>query len=197
MQKIILFLCLLFLSVLTNAQIERDSALNKTQGIPKITPQPEKEDLSPKKHSPKKATILSLILPGAGQVYNRKNWWWKVPLIYGGGGALLYSAIYYQNGYDEFRAAYKQRLETGTNTDAKYLRWQTPTLQVIRDSYRDARDMSYVYLTLVYVVQVLDAAVEAHFYDFNMTENLSWNIRPDVRFSGGEWSKGFSLNYKF
>ncbi len=148
-------------------------------------------------HSPKTATLLSLAIPGAGQVYNRKNWWWKVPVIYGVGGALVYSAIFYQNGYNQYRDAYKERLLYGTNQDPQYNRYQTPTLQSIRDSYRDARDMSYVWLIVVYALQATDAAVEAHFFDFNMNENVSLNVQPRIFYAGQNNYSGLQFTLKF
>ncbi|MEI6594903.1 MAG: DUF5683 domain-containing protein [Bacteroidota bacterium] len=150
-----------------------------------------------KKHSPKKATLLSLFIPGAGQVYNKKNWWWKVPVIYGIGGTLLYSGIFYQNEYDNFRLAYKERIETLTNKDQIYNRYQTPTLQVIRDSYRDSRDQSYMWLVVVYALQVLDATVEAHFVDFNMNENVSLKIQPQIYMVGLNYTGGLQVTFKF
>ena len=93
-------------------------------------------------------------------------------MLFRSGGTLLYSGIFYQNEYDNFRLAYKERIETLTNKDQIYNRYQTPTLQVIRDSYRDSRDQSYMWLVVVYALQVLDATVEAHFVDFNMNENF-------------------------
>lgn len=176
-----------------HAQIITDSSSSQTAVIKSDT----SEIPRVKKHSPKTATILSLVLPGAGQVYNRKNWWWKVPVIYGVGGALVYSAVFYQNGYDEYRAAYKERLEQGTNKDPLYNRYQTPTLQSIRDSYRDARDMSYVWLVVVYALQATDAAVEAHFFDFNMNENVSLNVQPQVYVAGPNSPGGLQLTLKF
>lgn len=150
-----------------------------------------------RKHSPKTATLLSLFIPGAGQVYNKKNWWWKIPVIYGAGGTLLYSAIFYQHQYDYFRLAYKERLANGVNLDPYYNRYQTPTLQVIRDSYRDSRDQSYMWFVVVYALQVLDATVEAHFVDFNMNENVSLKIQPQVYMVGYNYTGGLQLTLKF
>ena len=128
---------------------------------------------------------------------NKKNWWWKVPVIYGIGGTLLYSGIFYQNEYDNFRLAYKERIETLTNKDQIYNRYQTPTLQVIRDSYRDSRDQSYMWLVVVYALQVLDATVEAHFVDFNMNENVSLKIQPQIYMVGLNYTGGLQVTFKF
>ena len=156
-----------------------------------------KNDTIVKRHSPKKATYLSLVLPGAGQVYNRKNWWWKVPLMYGGGAILLNGAIMYQSDYNRFRTAYKEKITTGKSSDPYCDRFQAPTLQVIRDWNRDLRDQCYVWLVVVYAVQVLDAAVEAHFFDFNMSENVSLNVQPMINIVGNKYSQGIQLTYKF
>ena len=109
----------------------------------------------------------------------------------------MYSGMFYQNEYDNFRSAYIERLSTGTNIDAYYRRYQTPTLQVIRDSYRDSRDQSYVWLVVVYALQVLDATVEAHFVDFNMNENVSLKIQPQLNMVGLEYTKGLQVTIKF
>ena len=132
------------------------------------------------KHSPKKATLLSTFIPGAGQIYNRKNWWWKVPIIYGGGGALVYGIVFYQKNYNDFRQAYKYRVETKstTNGNARFDQFQTPTLQLIRDSYKEARDQCIISIVGLYALQILDAAVEAHFFEFNVSDDLSLGVQP-------------------
>jgi Family of unknown function (DUF5683) len=172
-------------------------AQTSTDQTAEVKPLTNSTKANVKKHSPKKATLLSLFIPGAGQVYNKKNWWWKVPVIYGIGGTLLYSGIFYQNEYDNFRLAYKERIETLTNKDQIYNRYQTPTLQVIRDSYRDSRDQSYMWLVVVYALQVLDATVEAHFVDFNMNENVSLKIQPQIYMVGLNYTGGLQVTFKF
>jgi hypothetical protein len=164
-----------------------------------VTPPPDHPAATVKsqKHSPKKATLLSLACPGLGQIYNRKNWWWKVPVIYGAGGSLLYGAITYNKWYNDFRSAYIYRLANPTlpNPDPYYDRFQTPTLQSIRDSYRQSRDQCYVWLAVVYTMQVLDAAVEAHFFDFNMNENVSLKVQPNFNVIGQNYYSGVQLTF--
>lgn len=151
-----------------------------------VVPEPEKktETTKPgpkvKKHSPATATWLSAVLPGAGQVYNRRNWWWKVPIIYAAGAGFVYGINFYQENYNDFKDAYKYRIETGsdTNGDPRFDKFQTPTLKSIRDSYRTARDECFIGLMLVYTLQILDASVEAHFLEFNVNDDLSLNVNP-------------------
>lgn len=145
-----------------------------------ITNAPVKKDTAFHKHSPKKATLLSTFLPGAGQFYNKK--YWKMPVIYVAGGAAIYGIVFYSKEYNNFRQAYKDRLATGFNDDPYYNQFQTPTLQSYRDYYRYYRDLSYIALGAVYVLQIVDAAVDAHFFDFKITDDLSLNVQPLMNF---------------
>ncbi len=157
-----------------------------------------KEPLNEKKHSPRTATLLSLALPGAGQVYNKKNWWWKVPVIYGAGAGLVYGLVFYNKNYNDFRGAYKYRVENNVNfnNEPRFDKFETATLLNIRESYREARDQCMIGLILVYSLQIVDAAVEAHFFDFNVSDDLSLNVQPQfavVPYS----SAGVQLTFKF
>lgn len=156
------------------------------------------QEATPRKHSPKKATLLSLALPGAGQVYNKKNWWWKVPVIYGGGAALVYGAQFYHENYVAFNNAYSYRILNNVeeNGDPRFDRYQTQTLAGIRSSYRQSRDQMLIGLALLYTLQVIDAAVEAHFFDFNITDDLSLNIQPSIIPAGTMASAGIQFNFK-
>ncbi|MES2778272.1 MAG: DUF5683 domain-containing protein [Bacteroidota bacterium] len=155
------------------------------------------DSIGPRKHSPKTATLLSLCLPGAGQVYNRKNWWWKVPVIYGGGAALVYGAVFYNTNYKDFSSAYKHRVLYPDELigDPRFDR-DPVTLRSIRDSYREARDQCYIGLGVLYALQIVDAAVEAHFFDFNVSEDLSLNIQPQFVMNGPMNYSGVQLTLK-
>lgn len=164
------------------------------------TPSPNTHpELGPPKHSPKKATLLSLCLPGAGQVYNRKNWWWKVPIIYGGGAALIYGAVYYNNNYNDFKSAYEYKVlnNNAPTGDVRFDRYtDKATLLAIRNSYREARDQCFIGLGLLYALQIVDAAVEAHFFDFNVSEDLSLNIQPQFVLNGPMSYNGVQLTLR-
>jgi hypothetical protein len=155
------------------------------------------EQKETKPHSPKTATYLSLALPGAGQVYNKKNWWWKVPVIYGAGAALTYTVMLNQREYVAYRDAYLFRVTTGSdvNGDPKFDRFQTPTLLGQRQNYRNARDQGIIGLVLLYTLQVVDAAVEAHFFDFDIKDDLSLKIKPYVSPINGQAVAGIQLNF--
>ncbi len=157
------------------------------------------DTIGPRKHSPKTATLLSMALPGAGQVYNGKNWWWKVPIIYAGGAALVYGATFYQKNYVAYRDAYAftvQNPDVPTG-DPRFDQYQDPaTLITIRNSYKEARDQCLIGLGLLYALQVLDAAVEAHFLEFNVSEDLSLNIQPQFGITASSAYSGVQLTLR-
>jgi hypothetical protein len=171
---------------------QQDSAIVTTPSAAKVVPN---DTIGPRKHSPKTATLLSLALPGAGQVYNRKNWWWKVPVIYGGGTALVYGIVFYQNNYKDFKDAYAYRVEHDGAKDGnpRFDKFGDANLLSIRNSYRDARDQCIIGLALLYTLQVMDAAVEAHFFDFNVSEDLSLNVQPQFVMNGAMNYSGVQL----
>jgi hypothetical protein len=121
-------------------------------------------------HSPHKATVYSLILPGAGQVYNKK--YWKVPVIYGlmGTSGVLYYD-YYQKVATQ-NAQFRSMYAAGTPPSVYQLEQ--------RDNDRVNRDMMGLSFVLIYVLQVVDATVDAHFYGFDIDQKLSmsWFTTP-------------------
>ncbi len=141
-------------------------------------------------HSVRKATVLSAALPGAGQVYNhiampkgKKKAFWKVPLIYAGLGAMGYFII---NNQTEVLALRKQYnlLDSGQpqSADSDYLIYGTDqsALLTLHDQRARSRDFAIIGFVAVYAVQVLDAAVEAHFVNFDVTEDLSLRLSPSI-----------------
>jgi hypothetical protein len=197
-----LFVCVLFAGIGAAFGQQSDTAALAPSPVinaPK-QPEPAPTELGPRKHSPTKATLLSMVIPGAGQVYNRKNWWWKVPIIYGGGAALVYGASFYNQNYQDFKTAYEFTvLNPGVPTgDPRYDQHEDPaTLRAIRDSYREARDQCLVGLGLLYVLQVVDATVEAHFFEFNVSDNLSLNIQPQMMVTGVTPYTGLQFTMRF
>lgn len=139
----------------------------------------QKQDTIQKKHSPQLAASFSAILPGLGQAYNKK--YWKIPIIYTGIGTLGYLSarnnVYYQN----FKKAYKEL--SATNPNGYYYLYNTTFtlsgLDAGKNYYRRNRDL-YAILTIgVYVLNIIDATVDAHLFDFDVSDNLSINIKPD------------------
>jgi len=140
--------------------------------------------------SSRNASLLS-ILPGLGQIYNGK--YWKVPIIYGGGIALIYSYRFYQGEYDRFRAAYKNKVNNLPLNDPQLENVPATMLYNVRESYRESRDLSLIGLVGLYVLNILDAAVDAHLKEFEINKNLNGKISPESILINNDYYFGLSL----
>lgn len=133
-------------------------------------------------HSPKKATYYSMALPGLGQAYNKK--YWKIPIIYAGFGTLGYFIKSNTDDYRTFKAAYKYVLEdqSGEPPNEMVERYNSDVekLRTIKDYYRRNLELSYILSGALYILQVLDATVDAHFINFDVSENLTLEVEPYV-----------------
>jgi hypothetical protein len=137
---------------------------------------------------PKRAALYSAILPGSGQVYTKK--YWKVPVIYGG---LITSAYYINESNDLFqlyKSTYLNRLD-GNFTDN--LNYSDSDLRTLTEHYRRNREVSALLFTLTYILNIVDASVNAHLFDYDVSEDLSLHIQP-VYFSK-ENASGISLSF--
>ncbi|KAB1065178.1 DUF5683 domain-containing protein [Salibacter halophilus] len=130
--------------------------------------------------SPKKATIMSAILPGAGQVYNEK--YWKVPIIYGGFGVAAYLANRYTNQYNLYRDAYREASDP--NGTSPFPNVTPAAIRDTRDTYRQWMELSYISIGIIYIFQIVDANVDAHLYDFDVSDDLSLNLQPNMQPAG-------------
>lgn len=139
------------------------------------------------KHSARKATIYSAILPGMGQVYNKK--YWKVPLIYIGFGAFAYFIDWNNDQYVLYRQAYADIVDDDPNTnsfeDLNFEgRWDgqlqqfTTALQRAKDYSRRNRDLVIISTAAFYALNMIDASVDAHFFDFDISDDLTMRWMP-------------------
>jgi hypothetical protein len=128
--------------------------------------------------SPRKAMLLSFVLPGAGQLYNKR--WWKLPIAYGlfGGGVYLYR--FNRNYYRVLRTEYVSRVDANPVTlpDAKYSNISDQSIRFFRDQYRNQADRIGLGLVLVYFVVAADAFVDAHLKNFDISDDLSLKLQP-------------------
>lgn len=129
-------------------------------------------------HSPKKATLLSLALPGLGQAYNKK--YWKVPLVYAIIGTPLYFTLREADLYNEFKAAYvaEELGNTHKYTDV----YNSTQLNSLLEGHRQNRDLFAILTVAAYAMNVLDAAVDAHLYNFEVSDDLSGVFKPSFQF---------------
>ncbi len=131
---------------------------------------------SSKLHSPKLATLMSACIPGLGQVYNKK--YWKAPVIYVGFGIIGYSIIHNSEKYNTYQTAYISRIDGDSTTIDNFPSTSTENLILYKDGYRRYRDLSYIFGVVWYVMNILDATVDAHLFYFNINEDLSLKVRP-------------------
>jgi hypothetical protein len=124
--------------------------------------------------TPAKAAFYSAILPGLGQAYNKK--YWKIPLVYGAIGTSLYFYIDNNKKYHQYRDAYKRRLEGYNNDELQYL--DDSRLIAGQKFYQRNRDLSALVTLGFYVLNIIDANVDAALIQFNVNERLS--LRPEI-----------------
>ena len=113
---------------------------------------------------------MSAVLPGSGQIYNTD--YWKAPVIWGLGGYWIYEWVKLNNSYQDYRNQYEQSLVTPPGD---------PDLRRIRDFYHDERDKFAWFLGALYMVNLVDAYVGAHLYDFDVSGDLGLDGRIEPR----------------
>ena len=132
----------------------------------------------------KKATTLSTICPGAGQIYNKS--YWRVPIVIGGLASTIYTIDWNNRGYQRFKTAYTLRVDYEKNPE-KYPNgsadefrgaYSSTFLKNLKDSYRRNRDLCILLTAGVYVLNIIDAHVDAHLKDFDISDNLAMDIEP-------------------
>ncbi len=143
--------------------------------------------------APAKAAFYSAILPGLGQAYNKR--YWKIPLVYGAIGTSLYFYVWNNDKYDEYRNAYKDRLAGIPEPKYDYL--TNNQLISAQEFYQKNRDISMLFAVAFYVLNIVDANVDAHLLQFNVNDNLSFNPKLDYNNFNRETNYGLTLNYKF
>ena len=143
--------------------------------------------------SPDKATFFSAVLPGLGQIYNRK--YWKLPILYGGIAGLGYAIGFNTKYYRKYKAAYRDFIIQDPNNKS-YLEFLPPTwteedlenpqnaswfqnaLDNKKNYYRRYRDLSFIGMTILYVLNLMDASVDAHLSTFDISDDLSLRVDP-------------------
>lgn len=140
------------------------------------------------KHSPRKAVIMSALVPGLGQVYNRK--YWKVPIVYASLGTLVYLIGDFNKKYNSYYNAYNDYiLELAkTPNEGRFNNIQglqnyndkKGYLKAYKDFYRRWRDLDVLILAGVYALNIIDANVDAHFFYFDISDNLTLNAKPTI-----------------
>lgn len=143
-------------------------------------------------HSPKKAWILSAVLPGAGQIYNRK--YWKAPIVWGGLAVAGYFLVDNLNQIEIYREAYRFENDDDPNTENN-TGYNSSQLLILIDDYKTWRDWSYIALGAIYILNIIDANVDAHLFYFDVSDDITMNVAPYVNPFANQ-SAGISLTLK-
>jgi hypothetical protein len=154
------------------------------------------EDYNPL--APAKAAFYSAVLPGLGQVYNKK--YWKIPIIYAGIGASIYFYMQNDQDYDNFRNAYKRRL-AGFTDDEYWGDGTTPIISSDRlvDAQKTAKrnkDTSIAVAVAFYLLNIIDANVDAHLRQFNINDDLSFEPVFNINPINAKANYSLSLKYR-
>lgn len=143
--------------------------------------------------TPAKAAFYSAIVPGLGQAYNKK--YWKIPIVYGAIGTSMYFYLDNNKKYHSYRDAYKRRL-AGFNDD-QYDYLDDSRLVQAQRFYQRNRDLSLMVTVAFYILNIVDANVDAHLIQFNVNDKLS--VAPDIYQNDftAKPNLGLTFNYKF
>ena len=150
-----------------------------------------KRDWSTWRPSPKRAMWLALVLPGAGQIYNRK--YWKLPIVYGGFVGCVYAMNWNNQMYRDYSQAYMDLMDNdpqtdsykeflhigGTITESNKARYES-LFKKRKDRFRRWRDLSFFCLVGVYAISVVDAYIDASLSEFDISDDLSLRVEPAV-----------------
>lgn len=154
-------------------------------------PAKKKRDWNTWRPNPKRAMWLAIVLPGAGQIYNRK--YWKLPIFYGGFAGCLYALSWNGQMYHDYSQAYVDLMDNDPNTQSynDFLHLGTTInesnkahyqeiFRKRKDRYRKWRDLSVFALIGVYALSVIDAYVDASLSEFDISDDLSLRVAPTI-----------------
>jgi Family of unknown function (DUF5683) len=149
-----------------------------------------------KVYNPGKAALLSTILPGAGQFYNRS--YWKIPIVWG--GLVTFGALAYYN--QQQNLLYTEELNwrnenPGQTNDPELERFSDASVERSRDQSIRFRDLNIILGVMWYGLNIMDAYVDAHLKGFEVNDNLSLGVSPELYSNGITYQPGISLGLKF
>ena len=167
------------------------AALNATWAPDTLKRTKQKRDWATWRPNPKRAMWLAIVIPGAGQIYNRK--YWKLPIVYGGFIGCMYAMRWNNQMYNDYSQAYMDLMDNdpatqsynqflhlgSTITDANKDRYQN-LFKKRKDYYRKYRDLSIFCMIGVYALSIIDAYVDASLSEFDISKDLSLKVEPAV-----------------
>jgi len=206
--KLSLIFVLLFIGLYSSAQKVRHSTYEDS------LPAAQVDSLIKAQHSPRKAAIRSAIIPGWGQIYNKK--YWKVPIVWGALGVTGYIFVTNLHTYQDLRFAYTAKYKASLppydpnstypgpyqdSTDYKHIKHQyvpidPESLRTGRNIYRQYVDYAAVFFIIFWGLNVVDAAVDAHLKAFDISPDLTLKIRPSYNPLVKAGGVSFVFNFK-
>ncbi len=165
----------LFIVLCTNvhAQLPYNAAYLQQQANPSVV-----TDSAVKWSDPKKATVLSLVIPGAGQIYNKR--YWKAGIVYAGFGGLAYMFKYNTDSLNHFQEILTAKIDGDSNTVDLYPNASESSIRNFRDFHRRYRDIAILGFAGLYALQAIDANVDAHLKEFRVNKDLSMKVAPRI-----------------
>ncbi|SHI98666.1 hypothetical protein SAMN04488096_106214 [Mesonia phycicola] len=190
--KIIIVLFITFSIFQLSAQ-EKDTLAFRTDNIAQVNEnQGDFKEYNPL--APAKAAFYSAIFPGLGQIYNKR--YWKLPIVYGAIGTSVAIYIYNNDQYHRYRDAYKRRL-AGYNDDEFQDLLSDDSLIDAQEQFQSNKELTLLVTAAIYILNIVDANVDAHLQQFNVSNDLTLNPSFDYNQFTGEANFGLSLNIKF
>lgn len=179
----------------TDSTIAADKSRLEADGLPltvdSVGGKKQKRDWSTWRPNPQRAMWLAMVIPGGGQIYNRK--YWKLPLVYGGIMGCLYAMSWNNMMYKDYSQAYldimdsdpqtesyNRFLHLGATIDSSNEERYKDIFKRRKDKYRRWRDLSFFCLIGVYALSIIDAYVDAELSEFDISRDLSLKVAPAV-----------------
>ena len=160
---------------------------------------PVEDTVLEKPHSPNKAALYSAVLPGLGQGYNKK--YWKIPVIWAGFGVITYFIITNTQEYKKYKEAYGYVAAGDSGyIDNDYVdKYDQQQLLDAKNYYRRNMEFTYIIGGLWYLLNIIDASVDAHFFDYDVSEDLTIRLDPVMlhRRDDQKLISGLKLTLKF
>jgi hypothetical protein len=198
MKQLLFFLVFLFTAQLLSAQ-QADTVAggrNEVQ-LQKKKDKKNSDSASATLHSPRKATIRSAIIPGWGQIYNKK--YWKVPIVYGALGTCVGIFFYNRTEYINARDAYRYKLDNDPSNDGliepKFRPVDPEAIRRYRNDVRQNVDYSVLFFLICWGLNVVDATVDGHLKAFEVNENLSLQLKPSYLPQTRQSALGFVVTF--
>jgi hypothetical protein len=188
---VIVLCCLTFSCIAQDADtvrsvtVETDSLVTESQDTVLLKSYANRYD-------PRKALLYAAVLPGFGQIYTKK--YWKLPLVYGGMGFIGYNINFYEKLYSKYKLQLFQVIDGNPNASI----YSEDQLRNVVNRARRERDFMIILMGGVYLLQIVDAHVDAHLKEFDLNPNLQVKIEPTMSYNPVTGTTtGISVTLKF